>query len=179
MESIQDKEIAVSNLKPELQEFLNRRESNKVTLNDRGYTLIDKGYAGRKAIVKLDEDANVIGSPCSYCFSDCNKSSFSYGAYVGSTCPLCFPLLEEIELFLINPEGKQMRKGRVSKQDPETVKIDWDLFEKQASNKQAKLVDMANTYKLYPDEMKAKIKEKYKDRVTFKKGRGGGIFLAP
>ena len=61
------------------------------------------------------------------------------------------------------------------KNDPSSVNFDWNNFEKMMAEGSAKLVKLAESYNIYPADMKEQIVKKYGNQIAFKKGRNGGI----
>jgi hypothetical protein len=66
-------------------------------------------------------------------------------------------------------------KKRTSKNDPSVVQINWSEFEGMVSSGTAKLVALAQTYNIYPNDMRDMIIAKYGDKIEFKRGKNGGV----
>jgi len=156
-----------------LQEFEQRRSNNRNKALEFNYTEIDRGN-GKTILVTTDQKGEPEGCLCGHCFEKLNHMPFSYGKYVSPICVKCLKDIHWIE----NTNKKETKmKTRTSKNDPKKISIDWTKFEEMASSGQAKLVALAESYNIYPNDMKTLIIEKYGESVQFKRGRNGGICL--
>ena len=73
-----------------------------------------------------------------------------------------------------------MARTRKNTQDPAGVKVDWTAFEAEVdSDGKARLAAFASQYGVWPVDARKMIADKYGDRVDFRKGRYGGVFLKP
>src|SRR5690606_7207759 len=158
-----------------LQQIEERKKKNLEELRDRGYSLIDNHPSTKKKVfVKIDSNSGKIcGSPCVYCFNHTKLNPFRNGAYIFTICQECLLNISIIELSKTNSEVTS--KNRRVKRNPKDIKIDWDHLERLINKGQAKLTLLAQKYKLYTNEIKELIYNKYKNKILFKKGRGGGL----
>lgn len=155
--------------------FLKRKERN-LSIKRESYEILQ---VKKKFAIKRDPEGNIIGSLCSYCAGETSFNPIKNckeGVSVAPLCKDCLQGIRYIEPFLEGKTGDKIIKRR-NKINPDTVNIDWTLFETQVKNGQAGLAAMAKTLSIYPDELKKLIIAKYGDKVEFKRGRGGGIKL--
>jgi hypothetical protein len=162
-----------------LEAFKKRKADNKAKVASiEGLELIHRDDRSKPVTVIYNAAGDKIkGSLCVYCYARTKLDPWRNGAYVFTICRKCFADCSVIEdSFTASKKDLKVRRKMV---DPDTVEIDWDKFEKWVENKQAKLVDLAKSYKIYPKELKEKLVDHYGDRIQFKRGRGGGIALSP
>jgi hypothetical protein len=71
-----------------------------------------------------------------------------------------------------------MARTRKNTQDPASVTVDWNAFEASVdADGKARLAAFAEKYGVWPVDARKMIADKYGDRVDFRKGRYGGVFL--
>ena len=156
-----------------LAQFDQRKINNRNKALQFNYTEIDRGN-GKTVLVTTNEKGDPEGCLCNHCFEKLNHLPFSYGKYVSPICTKCLRDINWIE----NTNNKEIKmKTRTTKNDPKKISIDWMKFEEMATAGQAKLVALADSYNIYPNDMKTLIIEKYGENVQFKRGRNGGICL--
>lgn len=154
-----------------LEEFEQRKNENRKIATEFNYTELNT-YSGRTTIVTTNDKGEPDGCLCKHCFKKLDHLPFSYGKYVSPICTYCLKDIYWIES--TNKKEIKMKK-RTSKNDPSTLNIKWNEFESMVNNGTAKLVELAKTYNVYPNDLKTVIVAKYGDNVEFKKGRNGGI----
>lgn len=153
-----------------------RKQKNLDTILDQQYSTKIYGTridgSNKECLVKFKE-GEIIGSPCSYCFEYTPLNPFRSGAFVFTACTECLknPTIIENHRSGINDSTKVSRKARQAKIDSRSLKIDWDMFEKQMDNKQARLGLFAKQYQILPQEAKQLLLEKYGAKLTIQRGK--------
>jgi hypothetical protein len=156
-----------------LQQFEERKDNNKILASRFSYTEIDR-WDNKKILVTTNDNGEPEGCLCQHCFEKLDHLPFSYGTYVS---PMCINCLRDIE-WIENTNKKETKmKTRTSKNDPKKITVDWTKFEQMAVAGEAKLVALAESYNIYPNDMRVLIIEKYGADVQFKRGRNGGICI--
>jgi len=167
----------IEGMTDKLIEFIQRRQRNIDNISNTNYSLVDKySWSDKKVAVTFDEDGNIIGTPCIYCFEHVPRSPFSYSSYVGCICRECFYNVKDIE-DLLSDNQKHIKTKRKKKNSVNNVEVDWDYIEGLIKSGKAKLTLLSQRYNIYNSEMKEILVKKYGSKIEFKRGRGGGIKL--
>ena len=125
--------------------------------------------------VKYDEVGEIKSCLCGKCLNQIPRSPVYNSKFVYPVCRECLSDIEHIE----NTERKNAKmKTNSKKNDVSQVNFDWKAFEQAMADGSAKLVKMADSYNVYPTQLKAAIISKYGNQIAFKKGRNGGIIWA-
>ena len=125
-----------------------------------------------KCLVKYDEDGNIKSCLCAKCWNKIDRSPVYNSKFVYTLCKECLMDIEHIEN--TDKKGPNMKTAS-KKNDITKINLDWVEFEKMMANGSAKLVALAESYNVYPVQLRQAIIDKYGDQITFKKGRYGGI----
>ena len=125
-----------------------------------------------KCYVRYDVNGDICEALCLKCLGKTNRSPIYNTKYV---YPLCAECLVDI-LHLDNNDKKGIKmKSKSKKNDIANTTVDWEAFEKMMTEGSAKLVKLAESYNIYPADLKQEIIKKYGNQISFKKGRNGGI----
>jgi hypothetical protein len=155
-----------------LEEFEQRKSENKKLAQQFSYTDMNKGD-GSTVLVTTNDEGKPEGCLCRHCFQKLDHLPFSYGKYVS---PICVKCLRDIAWIESPNNTKEIKmKKRTSKNDPASVQINWSEFETMVSNGTAKLVALAQSHNVYPNDMRDMIIAKYGDKIEFKRGKNGGV----
>ena len=164
----------------EILEAFNKRRQENISkiVNTESLSFKEKWPGGKEIPVTIDEETEAVsGCFCSYCKEYLKgEDPWSRGVYIFPTCRECLTNVKTIEDYLSNRKGDNNVRVRKTMVDPSSVSVDWDNLEKLIADRQAKLSLLAKRYKVYPAELRAIIESKYGERVSFKRGRYGGIF---
>lgn len=153
-----------------------RKIENKENFSLYGYTLIEirKG-SNKQVLVKYNNEGEINGTCCTYCFTHIGRSPFYSNAYVYPVCNKCLVDIWFIENF--NKKDKSMKKNN-KKNTVSEINLDWVKFEESVRNGTAKLVALAEQHNSYPADIRALITKKYAGTIEFRTGRNGGIYFA-
>jgi hypothetical protein len=156
-----------------LEQFELRKSVNFILIQNIPIEIENKGENLKGCIpITRNEKGEVSGSFCSYCHEYLpSKNPWSTGVYIFPTCKECTLNASYIE----NRNNQSKNKKRRTKNYPEDVTVDWVYVDRMIDNSQAKLGLLANKYNLENTDMRKLIIQHYQDRVTFKRGRAGGI----
>lgn len=155
-----------------LEEFEQRKSENKKIAKQFSYTDMNQGDGGT-VLVTTNNEGKPEGCLCRHCYQKLDHLPFSYGKYISPICVKCLRDIAWIESPNNTKENKM--KKRTSKNDPSVVQINWNEFESMVSSGTAKLVALAQTYNIYPNDMRDMIIAKYGDKIEFKRGKNGGV----